>query len=128
MPTDIETVTLTKIRIGMTKLINERLIHDAKFDISQWLYGKFKADLSGYLLGEDMDKREVSYPADWWQHFKKDKFPKWLLKRYPVKTIVEVMDAKILYTEYHNKVSLPEEPHIVSLSKWSYDDEETYAD
>ena len=31
----------------------------------------------------------VSYPASWWDHFKKEKFPKWLLERFPAKMVTE---------------------------------------
>lgn len=29
---------------------------------------------------------EVEIPSSWWQHFKQDAFPAWLLRRFPVKT------------------------------------------
>lgn len=122
-----ETVTLTKIKIGMQKIIDERLLHDAKFDIQKYIADEWTAQLRGYLLGEDLQRYEISYPADWWQAFKQRWFPTWAKRRWPVKMRVEVVDAKILYSEYHNKVSLKNEPHFVDLSRWSYLDEEPYS-
>lgn len=29
---------------------------------------------------------EIEIPSSWWQHFKQDTFPAWLLRRFPVKT------------------------------------------
>lgn len=35
----------------------------------------------------------ISAPKTWWDHFKQDKFPKWLLKRFPAKyENIEVLD------------------------------------
>jgi hypothetical protein len=46
--------------------------------------------LSTYVLAEEVENRtktvNFEYPKSWWQMFKQQYFPKWLLKRFPVKT------------------------------------------
>ena len=37
-------------------------------------------------------------PETWWQHFKESYFPKWILKRFPVKT------KKLKYTENYHRI------------------------
>jgi hypothetical protein len=41
----------------------------------------------------------VEFPADWWQHFKQRWFPKWALKRWPVKMARKVMEAQHYYPQ-----------------------------
>jgi hypothetical protein len=44
------------------------------------------------VLGEKLEKKKVvvfQYPNGWWQAFKLQFFPVWLLKRFPVKYKVE---------------------------------------
>ena len=110
-------IVLQKIQVGMTRLMDKRLIEDASFDVVQWTEDLFEVSLRGYLYGEHISTLEVAYPATWWNHFKQDNFPKWLLKRHPVEKTVVVVEAKALYVELHNKISLPREPYIISLTK-----------
>jgi hypothetical protein len=44
---------------------------------------------------------DYTYPATWWEHFKQDCFPKWLLRRYPpkMKTKRISYDAYALFPE-----------------------------
>lgn len=49
------------------------------------------AKLSAYVLKEEFEPvtetLTQSIPATWWQHFKRDHFPNWLVRRFPVRTI-----------------------------------------
>jgi len=46
--------------------------------------------LSTHILAEEVENRTKTicfkYPKSWWQMFKQQYFPKWLLKKFPVKT------------------------------------------
>ena len=45
--------------------------------------------LDSFILGQhDYQKYKVyiAVPANWWEHLKQDRFPKWYIKRFPVKT------------------------------------------
>jgi hypothetical protein len=37
------------------------------------------------LFGNGKEKRRCEWPATWWQHFKQRWFPRWALRRWPVK-------------------------------------------
>jgi hypothetical protein len=52
-------------------------------------------------------------PLSWWQHFKRDNFPAWLLKRYPVKFLTkEHRYEKYINVCPHSDVKWPDAPHI----------------
>ncbi|AGR46842.1 hypothetical protein JL_173 [Bacillus phage JL] len=64
---------------------------------------------SGYVMGivrrvpaKEFEK-VVSFevPATWWQHFKESHYPKWALKKFPVKyrTLTETIGFKALYDD-----------------------------
>lgn len=52
-----------------------------------------------HVAGQVLFDREVRYPADWWQAFKGRWFPRWLLRRFPVRETVVRMEAKALYPQ-----------------------------
>ncbi len=55
-------------------------------DFLKCLYLELREDIWAEKL-QDTEKEvkfEFSYPAGWWQYFKQDYFPEWLLKRFPV--------------------------------------------
>ena len=52
------------------------------------------------IAGHDCKKEVIiKYPQDWQEAFKERWFPKWLLKKYPVKYTKEKVSAKIFYPE-----------------------------
>ena len=114
----IETVTLNKIKVAMQKLVDERLLMDTHFDIAHWSLEQFSMELKGYLLGEDVQRKEITYPCDWWQAFKDHWFPAWAKRRWPILYKTEVLDAKLLYTQF--KPALPREPYRIDISKWGH--------
>lgn len=73
------------------------------------------AQLKGYLWGERAYIEYVRYPDDWWEAFKERWFPRWLLKRYPVRLTEVVIDVTRLYP--HLRYSLPEEKSVLKITK-----------
>lgn len=49
------------------------------------------------IYGEKLDTKLVEYPADWWQAFKAQYFPRWALKRWPVKNKVIRFEIDAIY-------------------------------
>ena len=45
----------------------------------------FAYQLRYEVLGQELDERIVSYPADWWQAFRDRWFPAWWLRRWPIR-------------------------------------------
>ena len=118
-------VDLEMVRIGLAKVVSPALMK-AKVRVEEdWLVDMIRIELTGFLLGEQIDKKEVSYPSNWKEAFKERWFPEWAKNKWPVCYTAHVMDAKALYPELHTKLSWPDkdERAIVSLSEWSYSDE-----
>lgn len=56
-------------------------------DLGKSMYLELRQYIWAEKLQETKQKVEftVRYPSTWWQHFKQANFPRWLLKKYPVK-------------------------------------------
>lgn len=55
--------------------------HDAALMLGNQLSIGYKAKCAYRVVNEDF----FSVPETWWQHFKKDVFPAWALRRWPVR-------------------------------------------
>jgi hypothetical protein len=68
-------------------------------------------DLKAQILAENEPFKtySVSWPADWWQHFKERWFPEWLKQRFPVSHEKTAIDMFATYPECRQK--LPEETY-----------------
>lgn len=73
-------------------------------------------EIKNNILGEK-NKLNIPIPENWFQMFKRDCFPKWLLKKFPVKNkIFGVLDIYFLYP--HLKVSIPEERQYIHFARF----------
>lgn len=50
-----------------------------------------------YIWKEHLGTEEIEIPNTWWDHFKQDYFPEWLLERFPVKYIKFKYEFDLLY-------------------------------
>ena len=66
-----------------------------------------------HIWGQQLDKVDVKYPANWKEAFREEYFPKFLLKRFPVKYTTKTIDVKVLYP----KIALPNEKHVVNVTR-----------
>lgn len=54
--------------------------------------------IRGFILGEKRRRyKKIVYPRDWWQAFKEQFFPAWLLNKYPVQYKVITVDLQVIY-------------------------------
>ena len=80
------------------------------------IYGRNFFEVTHNILGEK-NKLNIPIPKNWFQMFKRDHFPNWLLKKFPVKNkTFGVLDIYFLYP--HLKVSIPEERQYILYSKF----------
>jgi len=84
----VKEVVLEKLMCSVTRTIPFCVMANSQLkarEIPRTIEGMI-LDLSTYVASDDLDKAEyeVSYPATWWQHFKKEVFPRRLVKRWPV--------------------------------------------
>ena len=85
-----EEVNLEKVRLAGRKVFGNMELRDMKIErFEDTLLDGIVYQWSTVCRGEKVrhEKQDVTftYPATWWGHFKLKKFPKWLLKKFPVK-------------------------------------------
>lgn len=76
--------------------LNRATIEEFKNPVINELVYTFKTFLLTKQKSETTTETH-NFPASWWEHFKEDRFPLWLLKYFPVKYI------KITTTTIHKK-------------------------
>lgn len=86
----METFYLKKLHFYTEQRISLDFLHTLKFDgiisdISDSLALAAVKEFISFIEKDDIASLKISYPKNWWQHFKQTFFPKWLLKKYPVK-------------------------------------------
>ncbi len=78
----------------------------------------------GFVYGQDMDKKEkISHPQDWWEAFKERWFPKWALRRWPVRETHHTITFRETYPDF--KQVLPPNQYgqaVIKLWHQSWDD------
>jgi len=101
---------LEKVRIGLSEYISKEQILNFNIEIiGDNLTDSIIFKIRGFLMGEKLreEKRNwrVSYPSSWWQMLKEQYFPKWLLKKYPVKYTIK--KRKVTFKVYEVYPKLP---------------------
>lgn len=60
--------------------------------------------LATFMVKEDLESVTASKifrtPSNWWQHFKQDCFPKWLVNKFPVKEKEEIVTLTCALSAY----------------------------
>ena len=110
----INRVTLERVQIGCSQTFSRELI-GAECEIREWIDGNFSAQLRGFLWGDPERTHAVTYPATWWQAFKRDYFPPWLLERFPVKWSTVKFTFRTLYPDF--RPSVPNERFCVVVRR-----------
>ncbi len=64
------------------------------------LVGHMVLRMYKYLESEEVGEHCVTYPRDWWQHFKQRWFPMWLRLRYPIQYRSEKFEMGVLYPDF----------------------------
>lgn len=111
--TQTREVTLEKIRVGLLRAISRELL-DAEVDV--WLDSQIDAVMAhirGYIWGEEPAAFILRVPADWWQAVKERFFPRWLLKRFPIRYQTYTVHLKALYPSL--RLSLPQHRAVLKL-------------
>ena len=120
---DAEKRTLEMLKVGVYRAVNRELLDDAQF-VGRTADTSFMADYVGntmavqlraYVLAEKVhdDFRVLKFdsPASWWQHFKLTYFPRWLLRRRPVR--FTTTEKTVHLEAYHGypdaRIALPDE-------------------
>ena len=82
-------VILEKLRFGLNQAISKKYLEDV-VDIDLYLddiANCLVAKVHAYIWAEKLQDESmlIKYPESTWQYFKSEYFPKWLLRKFPVK-------------------------------------------
>ncbi len=105
----IEHVTLIKRSFQSVMAISQLEIQyavniEAHYDV---MTRNLLTRLNAYVWAEHLG--QMNFPSSWWQHFKRDKMPKWFVKRWPVK--VTTYDANRMYPN----ITIPHEKSVARI-------------
>lgn len=85
---EVQTISVDKIRFALAQRISGSFIEDFGLDLAVDRIGsEMQARLTWFMAGKVQPEilEYYEHPETWWDGFKKEHFPKWLLKKYPVK-------------------------------------------
>ena len=101
----IDRITLEKIQFNMQQMVSSTLLSGMKFEsMEDIITQSFIQRLTFYLLGnkvhdEDVETTVRTYPATMWEELKRDFWPKWLKRRFPIRYSRDVTQHN--YKHYH---------------------------
>jgi hypothetical protein len=80
---ECEMVTLEKMHFAVRTHLSKYLVTNIRFSEVPPTGDELVYQLTAAVATRTVEKT----PASWWQHFKQDCFPKWALKRWPVRYV-----------------------------------------
>ena len=112
-------IKLEKLKFVAIERLSREFI-DATVDFS--LHESFLIDeicmrIKTFVWAEEESAKyqEIKYPSDWKEAFKERWFPKRLLKKYPVKYNLTIIDVKAIYPTL--KVKIPDHQRILNIRR-----------
>lgn len=102
-PVDENTVKLEKLKYMLLKRLSSEFLADVEITpFASFLADEIYLRLKGYVWAEEESAQQqvIRYPYNWWQAFKEQWFPKWMLSRWPVKYAKVVLDVKAIYPNF----------------------------
>lgn len=82
--------------------------------VETWIDRNFNAvilELQMIIAGRVNREVTIKYPEDWWQAVKEHFAPNWFLRRFPIKYVKEVIQAK----EFYPDVKFPDKEHFIQV-------------
>lgn len=99
---EFEQVVCEVVRYQIQKHLSRELTLLRNLELKSWMDQHARSvvvELTSVALAKHRKEETgwVSYPADWWEALKERWFPKWMLRRWPVKYTKRVVEQ----TVYH---------------------------
>ena len=99
--TSFNEVKLEKLKVVARKVLSGQLLND--INIKQFedsFIDGLVYELSSYVMAEETNciSRSFTYPKNWWQMFKKQYLPQWLLNKFPIQLKKKTLTVRCLAT------------------------------
>jgi len=104
----VNKVVLEKTKAIVMTALSRELIDDIDVEVNgqvRFDYDEVFVRMVKELLKQNIGDRIIKHPTDWKEAFKEKWFPKWVLKKYPVK--YRVYDALTIYPTLLKKYPVP---------------------
>ena len=95
-----KTLLLKTIRKGIAKRLKDYNLDMLDIKIDDYvnhISNEIVLQIYYDLVYEDLTPIIVKYHASWWEYFKDEWFPKWLINKYPIKYYEKKINAKCFY-------------------------------
>ena len=88
-PDPVDEVRLERIRVGVAQFLYKEGYESAAIDLEARLVESTAhtvgMEFRSYMLALPDEGGRVEWPATWWEHLKQRWFPRWALRRWPVR-------------------------------------------
>ena len=103
----MKTITLKKLKVGISYALGKDIIDSMQFDeyndaLTNNIIHRLEFEVLSNKIVDDKYtfQLEFKYPATWFQYLKQDKFPKWFIKKYPVRYKTETRKKSAKFSRY----------------------------
>lgn len=105
----IRSVILEQVPLAMCSTLTKFGMATDDIEVqAEWLGESLAVRIKDYILAQTLEEHKARYPSDWWQAFRERWFPRWALRRWPVRHTTVELKAQALYPS----LVLPKEPHV----------------
>jgi len=118
----ITQTTLERIKLVVLQYITQELAEqfaiEPKAEIhtaTDWMGQEIVLRVVQEVYGNELERIEAVYPADWWEAFKERWLPAWAKKRWPVKH----KKVQLVAQELYPKLSAPQYNPVLHLHKYT---------
>jgi len=103
----IEREVLEKVRFGLQERLCPTLLKNMQFSIEDEMANiiMYRIDLELLAKRVHEDKRTMTVPSSWWQHFKESVFPRWLQRKFPVRFTPVIISRTTYNICPHNNIA-----------------------
>jgi len=108
-PAPPETITLEKQKVASFTMRHPQVSADMKYEESDsvsafFMRGYVLERLETFIYGNSIGRIEYSFPATWWDHFKRDTLNRfalgrWYVRRHPVRLAWDVKSARTMFPQ-----------------------------
>ena len=108
-------VRLKKMSVSLQQSVSAHILDPRlDFDVVGAMADHFVARLTGYVWSAEDETVVAQYPASTWQMFKRDWFPRPLLKRFPIKYTKIVCKADAMFPTL--RIMVPDHEAVLRLT------------
>lgn len=112
-----KSVLLEKLQFNVSQMVPGHTLATTKLDIIKnntinALVFQLRAEVMAEKLEDRTQMITFKVPKSWWQHFKQEKFPKWLLRKFPVK-----LSLCVKFVTFKHYATYPELPLVFPKDK-----------